>query len=72
MHEEPDALAVAWSADDCTEQRTLSSILGDCAGDGVVQAPVQYAEVPDTDWGALFHGELGDGLADVAIVMHHL
>ena len=72
MHEEPDALALAWGADVCTEQGALSSILGDRARDGVVQAPIQYAKVPDADWSARFNGELGDGLADVAIVMHHL
>ena len=72
MHEEPDALALACGADACTEQGALSSILGDRARDGVVQAPIQCAKVPDADWSARFNGELGDGLADVAIVMHHL
>ena len=58
MHEEPDALAVAWGADVCTEQGALSSILGDRARDGVVQASIQYAKVPDADWSARFNGEL--------------
>ena len=56
----------------CADGRALSSILRDRARDGVVEAPVQYAKVPDADRSARFHGEVGDGLADVAVVMHHL
>jgi hypothetical protein len=46
--------------------------LGDRARDGIVEADVEDAELAHGDRRALLDGELGDRLAQVAIVVHHL
>src|ERR1051326_3872606 len=50
----------------------LASVLGHRAGDRIVQALVQRAKVAGTDGCVEFNGEFGDGLTDIAIVVHHL
>ena len=50
----------------------LASEFGHRAGDGVVQAPVQHAEVVRADARVRLHRELGDRLAHVAVVVHDL
>lgn len=42
------------------------------ARDGVVQVSVQGAKVLDADGRLQFQREIGDGLADVAVVVHYL
>ncbi|MCY1545167.1 hypothetical protein D9M68_810950 [compost metagenome] len=49
----------------------LAGVFGDGAGDGIVQAAVQGPEFIDTDLRAGFEGQVGDGLAQVTVVMHH-
>ena len=56
----------AWT--DCS----LAPVLRDGARDGVVEAAVQHAKVIGADGRVHFHGELGDGLTDVAVVVHDL
>ena len=46
--------------------------LRDGARNGIVEASVQGAKVIGTDGGILFHGQLGNRLADIAVVVHHL
>jgi hypothetical protein len=47
-------------------------VLGDGGGDGVVEASVEGAELGRGDRHHPFESELGDGLADVSIVVDHL
>ena len=48
------------------------AVLGDRVGDGVVEAPVEGAELGRGDRRHSFESELGDGLAHVAVVVDHL
>jgi hypothetical protein len=52
--------------------RLDARVLGDRARDGVVQAAIQYAEVIRADGRRQFHGQLGNGLTNVAIAVHDL
>ena len=47
-------------------------VLGDRFGNGGIQAAIQGMKLPVCDRRALLDGELGNGLADVAVVVHHL
>ena len=63
------------SARDLSIQRRLiplAPILRDGARDGVVEASVQHAKIIGADGRVHLHRELGDGLADVAVVVHDL
>ena len=51
---------------------SFAPVLGDRARDGVVEASVQRAKVVRADGRVHFHRQLGDGLTDVAIVVHDL
>ena len=51
---------------------SFASVLGDGTGDGLVQAVVQHPKVGRVDRRVHFDSQFRDGLADVAIVMHHL
>ena len=46
--------------------------LGDRVGDGIVQAAVEGAELVDLDRQVALEREVGDRLAQVAVVVHHL
>jgi hypothetical protein len=50
----------------------LTSVLGHRARDRIVEASIQRAKVAGADWCVQFHREFGDGLTDIAIVVHHL
>ena len=50
----------------------LAAEFGDSTRDGVVKAPIEHAKVIRADGLVHFHRELGDGLTDVAIVVHDL
>ena len=50
----------------------FTSVLGHRARDGIVQASIQRAKVAGADRCVQFHGEFGNGLTDIAIVVHHL
>ena len=72
VREEPEALAPARGL---SIERGLiagAPVLGDGAGDGVVEASVQRAKVVGADGRVHFHRQLGDRLADVAVVVHDL
>ncbi len=58
----------------CSEAALISFApeLGDGARDGVVKASVQRAKVVRDDGLVSFHSQVGDGLTDVAIVVHDL
>ena len=47
-------------------------VLGDGAGDRLVEAAVENAEILGRDRRAKLAGELGDRLTDIAVAMHHL
>ena len=51
---------------------SLTAVLGHCARDGVIEESVQRPKVVGADRRVQFDRELGDGLTDVAIVVHHL
>jgi hypothetical protein len=50
----------------------FAPVLRDRAGDRDVQTAVEQPKVVRADRHVLFGSQLGDGLTDVAIVMHHL
>ncbi len=50
----------------------LARVLGDRLGDGVVEAPVEDAKLVGGDRGVRLVGQLGDGLADAAVVVDDL
>ena len=72
MREEPQSLAPARGLAFDRELVTIAAVLRDGARDGVVQAAVQRLKVFRADGRIHLHGQLGDGLADVAIVVHDL
>src|SRR5687767_3778181 len=72
MGEEPEALASACGLSVDTGLISLTSVLGDCARDGIVKASVQRTKVVRADRRVQFHRQLSDGLTDVAIVVHDL
>ena len=72
MREEPEALAPACGLAVERGLIAFAPVLGDRARDRVVEAPVQRAKVVRADGRVQFHGQLGDGLTDVAIVVHDL
>jgi hypothetical protein len=51
---------------------SLTPVLGHGARDGIVQAWVQRPEVVGADRCVQFHRQFGDGLTDIAIVVHDL
>ena len=50
----------------------FAPILGDRPGDRIVQASIQGTKVLGGDRRVQFHRQFGDGLTDVAIVVHDL
>jgi hypothetical protein len=50
----------------------LIAEFGDGYGDGVIQAAIQRAELVDLDRGGHFERQVGDRLAEVAVVVHDL
>ena len=72
VSQEPEALAPARGLSVEGGLISFAPVLGDGARDGVVQASVQRAKIICADGRVHFHGQLGDGLTDVAIVVHDL
>ena len=72
MSQEPEALAPARGLSIEGELISSAPVLGDGARDGVVKASVQHAKVIRADGRVDFHRQLGDGLTDVAIIVHDL
>ena len=72
VREEPEALAPARRLALDRELIPLAPVLGDGAGDGVVEAAVQRTKVFRADRGVHLDGQFGDRLTDVAIVVHDL
>ena len=50
----------------------FAPVLGDRARDGVVKTSVQETKILRADGRVRFHGQLGDRLADVAVIVHDL
>jgi hypothetical protein len=50
----------------------LARVLGNGRRNGIVQPPVQRAEILSADGCVRFRGQIGHGLAHVAIFMHDL
>ena len=72
MREEPEPLVLAHGFAVDRRLVALASVLGDGAGDGAVEAPFSRPKSSVLIGALGFHGELGDRLADVAVVVHHL
>ena len=72
MSKEPEAFVPASGLSIDAGLRAFAPVLGDRARDGVVQAVVQRAKIIRADGRVQFHGQFGDGLTDVAIVVHDL
>ena len=72
MSEEPEALAPARGFSIEGGLILFTPVFGDRARDGIVKASVQRAKVIRADGRVHFHCQLGDGLTDVAIVVHDL
>ena len=72
MSEESEALTSPCGLSIDAGLISFALILGDRAGDGVVQASVQLAKVVGADRCVQFHRQFGDGLTDIAIVVHDL
>ena len=72
MSQEPEALAPARGLSVEGGLISFAPELGDGARDGVVKASVQRAKVIRADGRVHFHRQIGDGLADVAVVVHDL
>lgn len=50
----------------------LKTELCDSVGDGIVQTPIQGAELPDGEWRISLKCQISDCLADVAVVVNDL
>jgi hypothetical protein len=72
VREEPETLARDGRLSIERDLIASTPILGDRAGDGVVQASVQHAKVFRADRRVHVQGEFGDRLTDVAVVMDDL
>jgi hypothetical protein len=72
MCEEPEALAPACELSINARLIMLAPVLGHRACDGIVQASVQRPKVVSADRCVQFHRQFGDGLTDIAIVVHNL
>jgi hypothetical protein len=72
MSEEPDPLAPARGFSIEGGLRSFAPVLSDGACDRVVKASVQRLKIFGADRRVRFHGQLGDGLTDIAIVVDHL
>ena len=70
--EEAEALVLLRGGDVAHRLMPFTSVLRHRAGDGIVQAAIERAEVVDADRRVLLHREVGDRLADVAVVVHDL
>ena len=72
MHKEPESLVRLRREAVCHQGIALRAELGDRIGNGVVQAPIQGPELFDMERCVPLVGQLGDGLAEVSVVMNHL
>ena len=72
MSEEPSALVPSRGFTRESGLISLTSILRNRAGDGIVKASVQRTKVVRADRHVQFHRQLRDGLTDIAIVVHDL
>ena len=72
MSEEPEAFAPARGLSVEGRLILFTPVLGHGARDRLVQAAVQRAKVIRADGRVHFDGEVGDGLTDVAVVVHDL
>ena len=72
MGKEPEPLVLATALSVEGGLIAFAPVLGDRARDGVVEASVQQPKVLRADRRVRFHRQLGDGLTDVAIVVHDL
>ena len=72
MGQEPEALCPAGGFSIEGPLHTDASVLGDGRGDGLVKTSIQRSEVPGADGRVSFHGQLGHGLTDIAVVVHDL
>ena len=72
MSEVPEAFAPAGRRSIDARLILSATVLSDRAGDGIVQAVVQRTKVFRGDRRVQFYRELGDGLTDVAVVVHDL
>jgi hypothetical protein len=68
----PEALAAACGLSVAARLVALTAVLGHRARDGIIQASIQRAKVISADGSVQFHRQFGDGLTDVAIVVHDL
>ena len=72
MGEEPEPFGPACGFAVDARLIALTSVLGHRARDGIVQASVQRPKVVGADRRVQFHRQFGDGLTDIAIVVHDL
>ena len=72
MREEPEAFVSARHFAFGLGLMSFAGVLGDRTRDGVVQASVQRAEIIGADRRMKLDGQLGNRLADVTIIVHHL
>ncbi|MEJ8816073.1 hypothetical protein WKW77_33805 [Variovorax ureilyticus] len=72
MHQHTQALVLVGGLLKCDAGVPPDAELGDCVGNGIVEATVQRAKFIDGERGIEFNGEVCDGLAEVALVVHHL
>ena len=72
MSQEPEPLVLANGLSVEGGLILFAPVFGDGARDGVVKASVQHTKIIRADGRVRFHCQLGDGLADVAIVVHDL
>jgi hypothetical protein len=68
----PKALAPACGLSINARLISLTAVLRHRACDGIIEASVQRPKVVGADGSVQFHRQFGDGLADVAIVVHDL
>ena len=72
MREELEGLAPACRFAAGAGLLSFARVLGDRTRDGIVKALVQHAKVVGADGRVEFHGQLGDRLTDVAVIVHDL
>jgi hypothetical protein len=72
MGKAPKALAPACGLSINARLISLTAVLRHRACDGIIEASVQRPKIVGADGNVQFHRQFGDGLADVAIVVHDL
>jgi hypothetical protein len=72
MRKEPETLVLTGAFAVDRGLMTFASVLSDGARHRVVQARVEQPKIVRADRGTHFHGQLGDRLTDIAVIVHDL